>query len=127
MIDHCGIIASIHPMFMVLLLFFIIMMIIIFKLDHNPKNTYKFSDLITLNGRLSARKLITFLAFWVSTWLLIYQVVNNQFSFEVFVAYIGAWVFNGLASKRIDVKSLEIEAGIKPNDASETEKSTTTP
>lgn len=76
-------------------------MIYLYNLSNDDKTDINLTDLITINGKLSERKLTRFGAWIVSTWGFVYLISHDKLSEWYFIGYMGAWVANALIGKMI--------------------------
>lgn len=74
----------------------------LYNLNRDEKSLIDLLDLITINGKLSDRKLIRFSTWLVSSWGFIYLIVTDSLTEWYFAFYMGAWVANALISNSIN-------------------------
>ncbi len=84
-------------------------LLVIYLYNRNKNNTIDVMDLITIDGKLSNSKLSKIIALVISSWAFVYLVIDKSLSEWYFFGYIGAWITNGLISKKLDIQAKEDE------------------
>ena len=74
----------------------------LYNKNRDEKSSVDLLDLVSINGKLSDRKLIRFSTWLVSSWGFIYLIVDNSLTEWYFAFYMGAWVANALISNSIN-------------------------
>lgn len=92
---------------LVLILLVVLAGTLAFKATHNTKSKFDFGEaFLDDSGKTSMSRICTFVALAVSTWAMVALVQMDKLTEWFYVAYLGAFVVNGVAHKFLD----------KPND-----------
>jgi len=99
----------------------------LYNLNNDNRSDIYLTDLITVNGKLSERKLTRFGAWIVSTWGFVYLISHDKLSEWYFIGYMGAWVANALIGKMVkdpnnEENSVVLERKIKIKKSEEDEE-----
>jgi len=93
---------GVNVMYIILSLIVFAVFIWLYNQNRDEKSPIDLLDLVTINGKLSDRKLIRFSTWLVSSWGFIYLIVDNSLTEWYFAFYMGTWVANALISNSIN-------------------------
>jgi hypothetical protein len=80
-----------------------------YRASHSPKSKFDFSEaFLDESGKTSLSRICTFVALAVSTWAMVALVQMDKLTEWFYVAYLGAFVVNGVAHKFLDKQNASI-------------------
>lgn len=99
----------------VLLLLLMVFGWVLYKTQANKENKFDFADMLRDdNGKPSSTRMAVFVCLGLSSWALMYLVINNKHKVDVsfvFVAFMIIWSGQKVAEKFLDVWALRLGGG----------------
>ena len=98
-----------HGMNTALILLVILALAIVWNFQRDKNNKVDVKDLICSEGRINEAKFMRFGEFLVSTWGLIYLIVDQRISEWYFAGYMAAWAGNALLTKWLNNRGADAQ------------------